>query len=94
MDMKCRLRKSFFYITRKTFKNKEITLISNNCIAGCVLYDFGLRFDSPTINLFIPFPDYIKFLSDLKGFVNKEIVDITNGSNYPIGLLGETVRKP
>lgn len=88
MNIKNRLRKIYFSIARIPFEHKEISLISNNCLAGCILHDFGLRFDTPTINLFIPFPDYIKFLSDLKGFVNKEIVDITNGSNYPIGLLG------
>ena len=47
-----------------------------------------MRFDTPTINLFIPFPDYIKFLTDLKCYVNKEIEDITGDSPYPIGLLG------
>lgn len=88
MDLQSKIRTFYFKLFKRGIKDKDITLISNNCLAGCVLHDFGMRFDTPTINLFIPFPDYIKFLSDLKRFVNKEILDITNGSSYPIGLLG------
>ena len=52
------------------FRNKRDlkpqTLICNNCLAGCVLHDYNMRFDTPTINLWIPFPDYMKFLKRLK----------------------------
>lgn len=88
MTLKTKLRKIYFAFSRQRLKNKSFTLISNNCLAGCVLHDFSMRFDTPTINLFIPFPDYIKFLTDLKCNVNKEIEDITADSPYPIGLLG------
>ena len=71
MTLKTKLRKFYFAFSRQRLKNKSFTLISNNCLAGCVLHDFSMRFDTPTINLFIPFPDYIKFLTDLKCYVNK-----------------------
>ena len=29
---------------------KPQTLICNNCLAGCVLHDYNMRFDTPTIN--------------------------------------------
>ena len=88
MTLKTKLRKIYFAFSRQRLKKKSLTLISNNCLAGCVLHDFGMRFDTPTINLFIPFPDYIKFLTDLKNYVSKDIEDITGKSPYPIGLLG------
>lgn len=88
MNLQRKIRSCYFELFKGVVKNKDITLISNNCLAGCVLHDFGMRFDTPTINLFIPFPDYIKFLTDLKCYVNKEIEDITGDSPYPIGLLG------
>ena len=46
-------------------KNKEITIISNNCFAGMFYKHYGLRFNSPTIGLFIRSQEYIKFLQYL-----------------------------
>lgn len=91
MTLKTKLRKIYFAFSRQRLKNKSFTLISNNCLAGCVLHDFSMRFDTPTINLFIPFPDYIKFLTNLKNYVSKDIEDITGDSPYPIGLLGGVI---
>lgn len=91
MNLQRKIRSCYFELFKGVVKNKDITLISNNCLAGCVLHDFSMRFDTPTINLFIPFPDYIKFLTDLKCYVNKEIEDITGDSPYPIGLLGGVI---
>ena len=88
MNLQRKIRSCYFGLFKGVVKNKDITIISNNCLAGCVLHDFSMRFDTPTINLFIPFPDYIKFLTDLKCYLNKEIEDITGDSPYPIGLLG------
>ena len=76
------------YFAKRRLRNKNFTVISNNCIAGCILHDLGMRFDTPTINLFIPFPDFIQFLRNLKENLTKEIVDISGDSPYPIGLMG------
>ena len=88
MKIKKHLRTLYFFFAKRRLQNKDFTVISNNCIAGCILHDFRMRFDTPTINLFIPFPDYVQFVRNLKKIVTKEIVDITGDSPYPIGLMG------
>ena len=81
-----------FYFRNKS-DIKPQTLICNNCLAGCILHDYNMRFDTPTINLWIPFPDYIKFLQRLEFFVNADFQEIKeDGINYPIGLLGGEVK--
>ena len=73
--------------------NKPLTLISNNCLAGCVLHDYKMRFDTPTINLYIPFPDYILFLQKFEYFVNADFEEIKDELvSYPIGLLGGEIK--
>jgi uncharacterized protein (DUF1919 family) len=37
---------------RSRLTNKEVTIFSSNCIGGVIYHDLGLRFMSPTINLF------------------------------------------
>ena len=59
-----------------------------------VLNDFGLRFNSPFVNLFITAPDYVEILSNLKYYcdLQAEFEDITNSGVYQKGLLrGEIV---
>ena len=69
------------------YNNPNITLFCNNCLAGCILHDLGMKFNSPTINLYIPFPDYIDFLENLKYYLSIPMMDITMNSKYPIGWL-------
>ena len=86
------LREKRFSRIRKTLRDKDVTLIANNCVAGCVLHDFGKRFDTPTVNLYIPFPDYIIFLKHIQKYAYAEIKDITNGESHPVGLLGGVIK--
>lgn len=37
---------------RSLLKNRDITIISANCVGGVIYHDLGLAFNSPTINLF------------------------------------------
>lgn len=39
---------------RKKLKVNRFTIISSDCVGGCLYHDLGLRFASPTINLTIP----------------------------------------
>lgn len=51
---------------RKRLKNKEISIISTNCIGGVLSHDLGLQFKSPTVNLFFRAEDFIKFCENLE----------------------------
>ncbi|MGD0941244.1 MAG: DUF1919 domain-containing protein [Terracidiphilus sp.] len=83
-------------ILKKTaeLKDRNITIISNNCAGGFIYKDLNLVFNSPTIGLFFYSPDYIKFLKELDYYLAKEL-SFTDKSKYkgefayPIGLLDE-----
>lgn len=89
--MKSFLRNLRNKILRTRLRNSDFTIIANNCIAGCVLHDLGQKFRTPTINLYIPFPDYILFLKDLEYYVNAEIEEMPNVGGCPAGILGARI---
>lgn len=55
---------------RKRLKNKEISIISTNCIGGVLSHDLGLQFKSPTVNLFFRAEDFIKFCENLEYYMS------------------------
>lgn len=90
--MKQQLRDLRNMLLRRRLKNHDFTIIANNCIAGCVLHDLKHRFDTPTINLYIPFPDYIVFLQNLRTFVYADFEELPNEGGCPKGLCGGAIR--
>lgn len=67
---------------------ENITFISQNCIGGVLYHDLGLPFLSPTINTFIPEPDFVKLVLDLRSYMEQELV-IQWDEAYPVGILGD-----
>lgn len=61
---------------RRKLNNKNFTIISNNCWGGHVYRYFNLPYDSPTIGLYLFSADYIKFIGNLKYYIEKEITFI------------------
>lgn len=49
------------------------TIISNNCWAGIVYQHYNLGYDSPTIGCYFFAEDYIKFISNLKYYLNLDM---------------------
>ncbi|MDE6218484.1 MAG: DUF1919 domain-containing protein, partial [Muribaculaceae bacterium] len=46
---------------RRKLKHNDFTIISNNCWAGTAVYQpFGLKYNTPTVGLFIIDEDYIQ----------------------------------
>ena len=81
------------YLTRKRLKQvgsfehyfpKDCTIISNNCLGGFIYQDLNISYNSPTIGLYFFFPDYIEFLSDLKGNLEADI-QFVSASKYEVG---------
>lgn len=81
------------YIMRKRrkLKNPAPTIISSNCNGGIILHDLGLQFNTPTINLYFGAEDYLKFVSDLSGYLQKELTETESGYDYPAGRLGDII---
>lgn len=64
-----------------------------NCIGGVVSHELGLRFNSPTVNLWFEPRDYIKFLSNLEFYLFGCEIEIdeqyTKEYSYPVGKLDD-----
>lgn len=63
----------FSKMRSKKLKNKDFTIISNNCWGGMIYESYNLSKQSPTVGLFFMAPDYIKFVSDLKHYTSSEL---------------------
>ncbi len=55
-------------IKKKKLKNKNFTIISNNCFGGIVYRNNHLPYQSPTCGLFFMAPEYIKFIFNIKKY--------------------------
>lgn len=88
----------------KLLKYPSFSIISNNCWGGWVYRFFQLSYQSPTIGLFFLAEDYLKFVSNLREYLEKELefikpedanqcervrAYVKKFGNYPIGRLGD-----
>lgn len=70
----------------KMAPGQALTVISQNCIGGVFTHDLGMPFCSPTVNLYLPAADFIKFAKNLEHYLNAEL-KLTWGEEYPVGTL-------
>ena len=80
---------------KEKLRNQNFTILSSNCIGGVIYHKLGLRFLSPTINLWFKPNDFLKFIENLEYYLKTEILIESRSSNlgYPVGILGEGDRK-
>ena len=79
---------------KRRLKNKNFSIIAKDCAGTLILHEMGLRFDTPTINLWFTAGDFVKFCADLKYYINQELTEyFEDGKNYPIGTLGSGDKK-
>lgn len=86
-------------INRFKLKNKDFTIISNNCWGGLISQKYALAYRSPTCGLLILGEDYIKFCSDLKHYLSQklEFIEFNDGkfsslfqnANFPVAKLDD-----
>lgn len=58
---------------KKRLKIKDFTIISNNCWGGMIYESYNLQKKSPTVGLFFMASDYVKFISNMRYYMAKEI---------------------
>lgn len=106
--MKLKFRK--FYIKKtsanrkKKIRNYGFTIISNNCWGGFIYQSYALKYNTPTIGLFFMADDYIRFISNLKHYINFDEIKFIESKNskyydkikekdnfgkYPIGRIDD-----
>ena len=79
-----RLHKEF---NKLRLKNKNPTIISSNCNGGFIAHDLGLRFNSPTVNLFFTAADFIRFASNPEYYLSAEPEEIHSIFDFPVGKI-------
>ena len=100
-----KLRRKIFAKQRsKKLKNKDFTIISNNCWGGMTYESLNLPKQSPTVGMFFVASDFVKFCSDIPTYASTEITMISaeeskhqefikeyfpNGINFPIGKIND-----
>ena len=74
---------------RKRLKNKDFTIISCDCIGGCIYKDLKMQFLSPTINFYLGARDFVTLSSKLKEFIeNGDMRDYHfEGCPYPLATI-------
>lgn len=84
------MRRPLNDMNKYRLKNHSPSIIANNCNGGVLCHDLGLRFNSPTVNLFIPFPDYTRFCVKLEHYLllaPEAMTEASLSSEYPTGYL-------
>lgn len=71
-------------IRRSKLKNRNFTIIANNCWAGKVYQRYGLPYMTPTVGMFFWAEDYIRFISNLKYYMSLELsmIPSTQSKHY------------
>lgn len=75
---------------QKLYNGSNITIISNNCLAGVIYNILSLEFCSPTINQWMKMAEYYEFVSNLKYYMQCELVENVEESKnwkFPVGTL-------
>ena len=89
-DKNIKLREEINLKNRERLKNKDFSLIASNCNGAFILHDLGLRFNSPTVNLFLYPSDFVKYAQNLKYYSSLELEFIKKENiDYPVGKLGD-----
>lgn len=82
------LRKLYLKIINTKKVDKNATILCSNCLAGVVMHEYGMRFNTPTINLWIYPNDFVKFCSNLEEYLRYKVVEVKDsGKNYPVGRI-------
>lgn len=71
--------------------NSDFSILCNNCFGGILYHDLGMRFLSPTVNLYFDAEDYLEFLENLEFYLQCEMTDGGDG-NGVIGVLNGKIK--
>ena len=77
-------------------RRAKLSILSQNCWGGLIYHSFGLKFLSPTINLYAPDRDFLRLLSDPRLHLDSELrfystnFDDEAQREYPVMTLGSS----
>jgi len=90
-------------MNKMKIRNKDFTIISNNCWGGNVYQSLGMKYNSPTVGLYFYADEYIKFVKQIDYYMQQDlkfipineskycenIIRVNNSINCPIGILDD-----
>ena len=62
---------------------RSASILYNNCLGGVVLHELGLRFDTPTINLFFHSMDFFTFAEHLEHYLSADLTPCLHPLHQP-----------
>ena len=72
----------------KSLLNLNPTIISSNCFGTFIYHDMGLKFFSPTINLFFSVDDFIKMVMHLPEYMESDVIQVFDPKyDFPVGKI-------
>lgn len=75
---------------RKALTNRTPSLLCPNCLGGILFHDLGLQFRSPTINLMMEQPDFVKFVLNMEHYLQQNLCFFEkSGYNCPCAQLDD-----
>lgn len=81
-DHKKRIIRKIISPFRRVFlKNKDFSILSNNCWGGIIYDIYGMKYTTPTIGLYFSSKDYIKFLKNISHYLSCDLIE-ENISNH------------
>jgi uncharacterized protein (DUF1919 family) len=84
------LRKKINMKNSKRLKNKDFSLLASNCNGAFILHDLNLKFNSPTVNLFMYPSDFVKYIKNLEYYSKCDLKFIKKDDTaYPVGKLDD-----
>ena len=57
-------------------RNKDFSILCNNCWGGFIYQFFGLRYNTPTVGLYFLGKDFVKFAADLDHYLGQDLIFI------------------
>lgn len=83
-----KMRVSYVKRRYKARIHHDISILCSNCLGAVVSHDFGLRFNSPTVNLWMSPADFTKFVGNLDYYLSKKVKEIIPSPKpYPCGCI-------
>lgn len=94
MDVKDRikdlLREPILRRNKHALENEDITIFASNCVGSRIAHDLGLRFKSPTVNMYMVPKDFIKFARDPQHYLDLDPVQVDCPDKaYPVGAIDD-----
>ena len=78
------IRRPFIKRIRKRYNSaNRPSIICSNCIGGEIYHDLGMKFYSPTINLWMSESDFLKLINDLNTYLSDQLVFQESGGGVP-----------